>query len=238
MGPISGIPHIKSPCESCELQSQFIFCHLNAEQLRYLSNQMDQIDYMAGEFIFKQGTSPHGFICLKKGKVKITRTASNGNEQIVDLKSSPNTIGIRALSTGSRYRSSAVALDQVSICLIPFKDFNLILDSCPAVLKELMVYLGQRLVRADEKLITLTQKHIKSRLADTLLFLLQDFGNDAEGCIDIPLKRLELAQLSNMTASNVIRSLSEFKKKGLVEFKGRKIKILNKAVLTQISEFE
>ena len=238
MNPTNNKPNITSKCESCDLQKRFIFRHLNAEQLHFISYQMDQMDYKPGEVIFKQGASPNGFICLKKGRVKLTHLASNGKEQIIDLKSSPDTLGIRALSTSSRYRSSAVALDHVSICLIPLKVFNLILDSSPAVLKELLEYIGVRLVLADQKLISLTQKHIKSRLADTLLLLQKNIGEDSDGCIDVSLKRSELAELSNMTTSNVIRTLSEFKHKELIEYKGRKIKIVEKDTLTNISEFD
>lgn len=238
MDSISGNPRIKSICESCELQTHFIFRHLNTEQLRYLSNQIEEVCYNPGELIFKEGTSPQGFICLKKGKVKIIRLTPNGNEHIIDLKSSPDTLGIRALSTRSRYRSSAVALDQVQICLIPDKGFEEILDRCPIVLKELLCYIGDRLVRADEKLISLTQKHVKSRLAETLLFLKNNIGEDSEGYIDIPLKRYELAQLSNMTVSNVIRTLSEFKRNGQIDLKKRKVKIVRKEALIKISLFE
>ncbi len=230
-------PRVKSLCESCELQRKFVFRHLNAEQLRCLSSEIEELHFTTGEFIFKQGAFPKGFICLRKGNVKIVCSVSNGNSQIIDLKSSPDTIGIRALSTNSRYQSSAVALNQVSICLIPSKIFEELLDTCPKVLRELLNYIGDRLVRADQKIISLSQKHVKSRLADTLLHLNQNIGEDPDGYIDIPLKRSELAQLSNMTASNAIRTLSEFKDRGLVDFKGRKIKIVDKEVLTQISEF-
>ena len=237
MDAISDKAYFKSLCESCKLQKQFVFRHLNAKQLQCLSNEIKQVFYIPGETIFKQGTSPQGFICLKKGKVKIIRSAPNGNELIIDLKSSPDTLGIRALSTSSRYNSSAIALTQVNICLINEKAFHQLLDSCPKVFKELLGYIGERLVRADHKLISLTQKHIKSRLADTLLHLQQTVGEDTAGYIDIPLKRSELAQLSNMTTANVIRTLAEFKWKGIIKFKNRKIKITSKETLNQLSEF-
>lgn len=238
MDSISDQTHMTSRCDSCELQKQFVFRHLNTEQLQCLSKAMKQLHYSPGEVIFKQGTSPQGFICLKKGKVKIVRSAPNGNELIIDLKSPPDTLGIRALSTGTPYESSAVALDQVSVCRINEKVFYQLLDSCPKVFKELLGYFGDRLVRADQKLISLTQKHVKSRLADTLLTLQKCIGEDAEGYIDISLKRSELAQLSNMTTANVIRTLAKFKWKGLIAFKSRKIKIVCKMALDKISDFD
>ena len=238
MDSIFNKPNIKSKCASCDLQNLFVFRHLNVEQLSCFSYQMDQLNYEPGEFIFKQGASPNGFICLKKGKVKITQLANNGKELIIDLKSPPDTLGIRALSTNSRYQSSAVALDHVSICLIPSKDFYRILDSCPSVYKELFSYIGERLVRADQKLVSLTQKTLRARLADTLLLLQENIGEDFEGGIDIPLKRSEIAQLSNMTTSNVIRTLSEFKRDKLIDLKDRKIKIIDKKNLFNISNFD
>lgn len=237
MDSISGKPHSESPCESCKLQKQFLFRHLNVEQLRHLSHAMNEIHYTPGEIIFNQGSSPNGFICLKKGKVKIIRSAPNGNELIIDLKKSPDTLGIRALSTGKKYKSSAVALDHVIICLIYEKAFHKLLNSSPKMFKELLGYIGDRLVRADQKLISLTQKHVKSRLADSLLHLQQTLGEDPEDYIDISLKRSELAQLSNMTTANVIRTLAEFKAKGLIDCKDRKIKITGKETLMQLSEF-
>lgn len=238
MDSIFNKPTNTSKCESCDLQKRFIFRHLTVEQLRSLSNKMDKLNFEPGEFIFKEGASPNGFICLKKGKVKIIQLAHNGKEQIIDLKSPPDTLGIRALSTRSRYQSSAVALDHVSICLIHSKDFYQILDFCPSVYKELFNYIGDRLVSADQKLVSLTQKTLRGRLADTVLQLQKSIGEDIEGYIDISLKRSEMAQLSNMTTSNVIRTLSEFKRNKLIELKGRKIKIIGKESLTNISEFD
>ena len=62
-----------------------------------------------------------------------------------------------------------------------------------------------------------------------------NIGEDLEGDIDIPLKRSEIAQLSNMTTSNVIRTLSEFKLDKLIDLKDRKIKIIDKKNLFNIS---
>jgi CRP-like cAMP-binding protein len=128
-------------------------------------------------------------------------------------------------------------LDHVSICIIPSKDFFQILDSCPSVYKELLNYIGERLVRADQKLVSLTQKTLRARLADTLLLLQSTVGEDFEGYINIPLKRSEIAQLSNMTTSNVIRTLSEFKRDKLIDTNDRKIRIIGKETLIHLSEF-
>ena len=47
-----------------------------------------------------------------------------------------------------------------------------------------------------------------------------------------------MGQLSNMTTSNVIRTLSEFKRDKLIDIKGRKIRIIGKEKLIHLSEFD
>ena len=49
------------------------------------------------------------------------------------------------------------------------------------------------------------------------------------------MSREDLANLSNMTTSNAIRTLSQFASEGIVGIDGRKIKILNEPALTRIS---
>ena len=64
---------------------------------------------------------------------------------------------------------------------------------------------------ADERTVNLTQKHIRGRLAESLLFLKESYGLEEDGStLSIYLSREDLANLSNMTTSNAIRTLSNF----------------------------
>ena len=63
---------------------------------------------------------------------------------------------------------------------------------------------------ADERTVNLTQKHIRGRLAESLLFLKESYGLEEDGStLSIYLSREDLANLSNMTTSNAIRTLSQ-----------------------------
>ena len=91
--------------------------------------------------------------------------------------------------------------------------------------------------KADQRIVSITQKHIRGRLAETLLDLLDvyGYGNDGE-TLDLHITREDMANLSNMTTSNAIRTLSTFASEGLVEVHGRYIKLLDVAALQQISD--
>ncbi|MGL5691579.1 MAG: helix-turn-helix domain-containing protein, partial [Bacteroidales bacterium] len=88
----------------------------------------------------------------------------------------------------------------------------------------------------DSRTVNLTQKHIRGRLAEALLFLLENYGlEDDESTIAIYLSREDLASLSNMTTSNAIRTLTIFSNEGLIAVDGRKIKLLDIDQLKRVS---
>ena len=97
--------------------------------------------------------------------------------------------------------------------------------------------IAKDLISAENNVVSLTQKHIRGRLAESLFTIKEFFGLTPEGYIDARFSREELANLSNMTTSNAIRTLSAFAKEGLVEINGRYIKIINEDKLSKISKF-
>ena len=90
---------------------------------------------------------------------------------------------------------------------------------------------------ADERTVNLTQKHIRGRLAESLLFLKDTYGvEEDKSTLSIYLSREDLANLSNMTTSNAIRTLSNFANEKLITIDGRKIKIIEEDRLRKISK--
>ena len=98
-------------------------------------------------------------------------------------------------------------------------------------------YLSIEIGKSDDRTVNLTQKHIRARLAEALLFLLDSYGLAKDGCtLDCSLSREDLANIANMTTSNCIRTLSSFVTDGLIETNVRKIKIINEEELKKIAE--
>lgn len=96
--------------------------------------------------------------------------------------------------------------------------------------------LAADLGKADQRVVSITQKHVRGRLAEALLDLLDvyGYGNDGE-TLDLHITREDMANLSNMTTSNAIRTLSAFADEGLVEVHGRFIKLIDVEALQSIS---
>ena len=97
--------------------------------------------------------------------------------------------------------------------------------------------LATDLAASDARTVNLTQKHIRGRLAEALLMLQKSYGMEEDGAtISIYLSREDLANLSNMTTSNAIRTLSNFVNEHVIAMDGRKLKIIDEEQLVRISK--
>jgi len=90
---------------------------------------------------------------------------------------------------------------------------------------------------ADVNTVNLTQKHLRGRLAEALLRLKDSYGTEDDGrTLAIALSREDLANLSNMTTSNAIRTLSSFASEGIITIEGRRITIADEQKLRKTSD--
>lgn len=227
----------KIDCTSCLTNKKSIFGMLNKDEIDLLKKNHICTNYQKGEIIYKEGDKPNGVVCLCTGKVKIFKEGVGGRDQIIRMARPVSFVGFRALFANDNYIASAVAIEDSSICIIEkgvlekliLTNKNLAL----VIIKELATELGI----SNERTVSLTQKHIRGRLAESLLFLHEKFGYEEDGkTIKVYLSREDLANLSNMTTSNAIRTLSTFQSEELIHIDGRRISILHYNELKNISD--
>lgn len=214
-----------------------IFSVISQDQKNILKAGLSAAFYKKGDFIFKEGDKPIGLLCLSEGKVKVFKEGVGGREQIVRLAKPIGFIGYRALFAEENHYASAVAIEDSAVCCVD-KDclytlLRLNSDLSMSIIKSFATELGFSYYRT----VTLTQKHIRGRLAESLLFLKETYGFEKdERTIKVYMSREDIANLSNMTTSNAIRTLSSFAGENVIAIDGRKIKILDIAKLERISE--
>ena len=194
--------------------------------------------YKKNEIIYHENEDPKYLMCLLRGKVKIYKEGIGGRNQIMRLVSPVQYFGYRAYFANEKYVTEAAAFEASTIALIPMNVIESLIMNNNALamffIKELSMDLGE----SDERTVNLTQKHIRGRLADSLIFLLEKYGTEADGVtINIYLAREDLANLSNMTTSNAIRTLSSFCSEGILSVDGRRIKIIDENKLRKINKF-
>ena len=222
--------------ENCIEGPGSIFKDLSRKELEVIVKNHTYAHYRKGEIVFKEGEKPAGLISLSTGKVKVFKEGVGGREQIIRMVRPAGLLGYRSLFAGMNYSASAIALEDSIICIIE-KDafFNLVKDS-PELSLRIIRMISMELGFSNERTLSLTQKHIRGRLAESLLVLRDTYGFETDGLtIRAYLSREDIANLSNMTTSNAIRTLSTFATESVISIEGRKIKILDPNRLERIS---
>ena len=226
-------------CLYCTKRSNSLLSDLSNNELKILDRNRYEVSYKSGEVICKEGAKPFGLICLNKGKVKIVRKGINGKEQIVGLKEAIDFIGFRALMGGGSCLSSATALEDSNVCVIEKKNFFKVVENNKNLAFKIIKLFANNLIKKDGRLVSLTQKHIRARLADALLLINDIYGvNPNTGILNVSLKRSDLANLANMTTANAIRVLSSFNEENIVNVDHRNIIINDLKVLKDISDLD
>ena len=198
--------------------------------------EMEVRVYRKNESIYKEGDTPSHLLCLISGKVKIYKDGVGGRAQIVRVMNAIEYFGYRAAFSDENYVTAAAAFETSVIASIPMDLIRRLIMRNPQLAWFFMRRLAIALGRSDARTVNLTQKHIRGRLAESILFLKESYGVDEDGCtLNACLSREDMANLSNMTTSNAIRTLSVFAQEKLISIDGRKIKILNEPALQKIS---
>lgn len=210
---------------------------LTEEQRILLAQNFTIQKYKKNETIYCEGETPTHLMCLLTGKVKIYKDGVGGRSQIIRVIKSHEYFAYRAYFAEEDYATAAAAFEPCTICLIPMPTIiSLIQENAELAMffiRQLSIDLGI----SDERTVSLTQKHIRGRLAESLLFLKDTYGVEEDQCtLSIYLSREDLANLSNMTTSNAIRTLSNFAAEKLIIIDGRKIKLIEEDKLKKISK--
>ena len=210
---------------------------LNEKQRALLTDHLTLHVYKRNENIYTEGEIPSQLMCLLTGKVKIFKNGAGGRNQIMRIIKPVEYFAYRAHFAEEEFVTSAAAFETSTIGMIPMSIITKLIQENSSLAWFFIKQLSKDLGIADERTVNLTQKHIRGRLAESLLFLKESYGVEEDGCtLSIYLSREDLANLSNMTTSNAIRTLSNFAAEKVIALDGRKSKIISEKALMKISQ--
>lgn len=210
---------------------------LSDEERALLLHHVTIQKFKKNERIYSEEETPTKLMCLLQGKVKVFKDGIGGRNQIIRVIKPVDFFGYRAYFAEEDYRTSASAFETSTICFIPMVTIKELVSRNSKLALYFIKQLSTDLGIADERTVNLTQKHIRGRLAEALLFLKDSYGVEEDGyTLSIYLSREDLASLSNMTTSNAIRTLSNFANEKMIAIDGRKIKIIEDEELRKVSK--
>lgn len=202
------------------------------DDLRDFVRQYDLQTFKSGQTIFEEGTQNSFFYLVDRGVVKTHRMDENGKDLITALHKEGDFFGNMSFNRPLAYDEYATAMEETRVYAISKDDFKDILSRNSKISLDLIEVLGENLSGVKEQLLEMAYGSVRRKTARTILLFSQRIRRFPTQSIRI--SRSDLASVAGMASETLIRTLSDFKKEGLIEIEGRNIKIINLEALKQI----
>lgn len=219
---------IKLPdrAECCKKFSQ-TFRNLSPSELDLLFSDYSVKFCPKGNLVYSEGACMKGCYFIYSGIIKIFQTGHEGKEQIIKFEKEGDFFGFRSVILKEKACTSVEVLADAILYFIPEKTLLLLIKNNSDFAYELMQIACKELGESNRYIKDIAQKPVKERLAEILLMMAHDFGMEQDGTLKLSISREDLSNFVGTATETVIRLLSEYKSEGLVESKGRKIKLLD-----------
>ncbi len=219
--------------KSREGLSSFINEARGYEALKELSSERQITSFHKRDVIFAEGSYPRYLYFVNKGRVKLYKTNDYGKEFILSIYREGEFFGHIELLKGEVYAASTMAMEPTELSLVPKEDFFKLVYGNKDVAARMIKILADNVLEQEEQLIQLAYNSIRKRVAEALLHLKERYAVDERG-EPISILRDDLAGLVGTAKESVIRTLTDFRKEGLIDIEKGQITILNEEKLRRM----
>lgn len=214
---------------------------LSDEEFVLLSHAAQHRSLPAGKLIIEEGDPAQHFFNVNSGMVRLFKALPDGRRQITGFAGPGHFIGLAATDVNG---VSAETMEPVQLCGFSRAELHTIFKDYPAFEGKLLDVAMHELVLSQQQMLLLGRKTALERVASFLISWAQRQDVCGEGKLPrpnarltLPLSRTDLADYLGLTIETVSRSLSQLKKKGLIEIPNiHEIVLLRPHALGDIAE--
>lgn len=211
------------------------FSWLADDEQRELARRTEMVSCRRGCQLFFADEPSDNIYLVKEGRVKLSRSSTDGREVILDILGPGEIFGELALA-GEEVRShSAEALRDALVCIIPRRVFEDLLQRHPEMTLRVLKLIGLRRRELEMRLEDMVFQPVAGRLILALLWQSQRYGvAEADGSIRIPITQRDLAHLIGASREAVAEQLAELKQQGLLQTSYRTIRLTDREGLKKL----
>lgn len=199
----------------------------------------NHIDDTGTEYHFKQGTQIYKYgdhsnliFLVQKGVIKTHSLDEQGKELITGIYKEDDFFGFTSFTKNIPYQEYATAMEDCQVAGMAKEELKNILEQNHELALELMQFLAENLLEAKEQLLEMAYGSVRRKTASTIIKFAEKLQKDPQGKLHI--LRSDLASVAGMATETLIRTLSSFKKEGLIQIEDRHIKVLNMEGLSNV----
>ncbi len=200
------------------------------EELRTLNELKNFFDdngeierFSHGEKIYEEGTHSNTIYLILKGVVKCHTMDEDGKVLTTSLYRADDFLGFSSFLNSTPHRESATAIEDVELAGISKASLKGVLEKNHNISLELMELLTNNITEIKAQLLQMAYSSVRKKTAQTLLQFADVMNKKSEDPIKI--SRNDLASVAGIATESLIRTLSGFKKEGLIAIDGRTITI-------------
>lgn len=220
-------------CKSC-IYRNLLYEMLSDEEYELVNSSRREMIFKRNELIIQEGDEISEFMYLRKGLVKLYKTNSTGKDQILSINRPGDFINLLSIFSNKTQQYSVSVLEETHVCAVKINTiFDLVKRNSEFSMRVMnrMSYIADEII---QKRFEINQRQVKGRVAYMLRFLAEQIYNKNE--FRMPFTRRELGELISMTTENTIRTMSEFRKDGIIEMDGKSLNIIDFDRLKKVCE--
>lgn len=184
--------------------------------------------FPAGTVVFIEGDVAHEALILLDGTVKVSVTALDGREVILDVLSIGALVGELSAIDGHARSATATALTPIEVLAIPCAAFIDLMHRRPTLMYQLLVSVAHRLRGSVRRQLEYGTGDALGRLCGRLLELADRYGHPGEhGCIELcsPVSQTDLAAWTGLSREAVVKALRQLRQLGWIDNHGPHITV-------------
>jgi CRP/FNR family transcriptional regulator, polysaccharide utilization system transcription regulator len=217
-------------CHACKAKCDIF---LTAKEMK-LDQELNPVHviYKKHEIICREHAPITHAINLVEGNAKMFVSGIHGKNIMLSILMPGNYIGLTAIFGSAHYAYCVSALSPCHTCQVDIGLVRQMYHNNSTFQGKLNQAFGKTMANLMSKLVSLNQKQIRAKVAESLLYIAQLFESNQ---FVLPLTRKELGELSAITGENAVRVLSEFRQEGIIKLQGKEVEILQPEILSKIS---
>ena len=233
-------PQPRRGCADCTLRDRCLPAGLDVQETNLLDRFIIHNLHIARDgAVCRAGCDFHSLYAVRSGFVKGTVTHDDGRERVTSLHMPGELIGMDAINTG-KYMCDAVALEDSSVCAIPFGELERLTRDIPTLQQHLHRTMSREIAHDYGVMLLLGSMRAEERIAVFLVSLSKRYAARGYSAtrINLRLKREDIGSYLGLKHETVSRVLSRFQEGQLIAVQGKEIAIKDLDRLKQIINYD
>ncbi|QRM89358.1 response regulator [Lacinutrix sp. WUR7] len=198
----------------------------------YFDDNGKPFSFKKGDVIYNEGQNSNYIFLVTKGVVKCYKFDEQGKELITALHKEDDLFGYTSFIQNIPYQESAGVIKDAELAGISKEQLADVLNSNHKITLELIQLLTDDLKGVKNQLLEMAYSSVSKKTASTILKFAEKLNNKPNQPIKI--SRSDLSSVAGIATETLIRTMSSFKKQGLIEIEGRNVTIVNLEKLKEI----